>query len=281
MHASAWLTIGVLLIGFGLSLIDIRREWHERSKEKTKFRYWKIVLTTLSFAAAIGLVFFTAKETDTAERANAAQTAKLQGAVENQTKNNQVQYERNQAELGKIQGQLTDIKTEFATEELRKKITTLEGQLDKSLAPAPKASLQLTFFPTGPATEGVPAPVTDTILPVGDDGIVHIEFMVINSTSVDAVDGGYNVQVCDVCKFAKEPSGFSRVPGSRETERNALFQRLLAKSVSEMRSVDVNVPVAFHEFEIAFTYRCHTCVVVGPQNLKVRLRRDTVRLPVH
>jgi hypothetical protein len=281
MHASAWLTIIVLLIGFGLSLIDIRREWQERSKEKRKFRYGKVLLTTLSFAAGIGLVFFTARETDTTEGANVRQIANLQGAVDNQTKNNQIQYDRNQGELGKIQGQLADIKTEFATEELRKKITILEGQLDKSLAPAPKASLQLTFFPTGPATDGVPAPVTDIILPVGDDGVVHIEFRIINSSTVDAVDGGYNVQICDACKFAKEPSGFSRLPGTPDTERNSPIQRVLARSVTEMRAIDLNVPAAFHDFDMAFNYRCHTCAIVGPQNLKVRLRRDTIRLPVH
>jgi hypothetical protein len=281
MHASAWLTIIVLFFGFGLSVIDIRREWHERNKEKKRFRYWKIALTTLSFAAAIGLVFFTARETDTIERANAEQTAKLQGAVETQTRNNQVQYDRNQSELGKIQGQLADIRTGFATEELRRKIATLEGQLDKSLAPAPKASLQLTFFPTGPGTDGVPVPVTDVISPVGDDGVVHVEFRIINATAVDAIDGSFNVQICGGCKFAKEPTGFTRLPGTPDTERNSPIQRILARSVTEMRSIDVSVPAAFHDFDMAFNYRCHTCAIVGPQNLKVRLRRDTIRLPVH
>jgi hypothetical protein len=279
--ASAWVVIIVLLLGFGLSSIDIRREWHERSNEKRKFRYGKVVLTTLSLATGIGLVFFTARETDSTAQANAQPTASLQGAVDNQTKNDQVQYDRNQAELGKIQDQLADLKTQVATEELRKKITTLEGQLDKSLAPAPKASLQLTFFPTGPAPDGVPSPVTDIILPVGDEGVVHVEFRIINSTTVDAVDGAYNVRICDGRKFAKEPTGFSRLPGAPDTERNAPIQRVLARSVTEMRSIDVTVPSAFHDFDLAFTYRCHTCAIEGLQNLKVRLRRDTIRLPAH
>ena len=269
------------MLGFITSLVEVWKDWNERGVRKRRFRWWKLVLTVLGFPIGVLLVCLTYRETSKTESDSRAQIQRLQSAVETQIRNNDTQYERNQTELHNIGGQLIELKTQVATEELRKKITALQDQLAKSLAPAPKASLTFSFYPIGVSGDNTSVPVTDVILPVASDGTVRVDFVIINMTSIDALEGDINLQICDDCKFAKPPDGFSRLAGQSDREMNMPFQHVLAKSMLPERSVDIVAPPAkYSNFWMGINYRCRTCVIdTAVSHGLVRLRRDTVRLP--
>jgi hypothetical protein len=272
------LTIAILVLGFVTSLVEVWKDWNERGVRKRRFRWWKLSLTVLGFPIAVLLVWHTYQDASKTESDNKVQIQRLQSAVETQIRNNDTQYERNQTELHNIGGQLIELKTQVATEELRKKITALQDQLAKSLAPAPRALLTFSFYPVGVAAD---VAVTDVTLPVAPDGSVHVDFIIMNLTSVDALEGDVNLQICDDCKFVKPPDGFSRLAGQSEREMNWPFQHILAKSMVAEKSVDILAPPAkYGTFLMGINYRCRTCVIDTKPSLGlVRLRRDTVQLP--
>ena len=281
MPATSWLTIAILVLGFITSLVEVWKDWNERGSRKRHFRWWKLVLTVLGFPIGVLLVSHTYQDASKTESDNKAQIKGLQSAVETQIRNNNTQYERNQTELHNIGGQLVELKTQVATEELRKKIAALQDQLAKSLAPAPKASLTFSFYPVALSSDNQSAPVTDVTLPVAPDGTVHVDFVIVNMTSVDALEGDINLQLCDDCKFANPPDGFSRLAGQSNREVNMPFQHVLAKSMLAERSVDIIPPPAnFGSFVMGIHYRCRTCVIdTASSSALVRLRRDTLQLP--
>jgi hypothetical protein len=98
-------------------------------------------------------------------------------------------------------------------------------------------------------------------LPVLADGSVHIEFTVLNLSDVDALDGGITLQICDDCKFAKEPAGFQKIAGQLDRQRYMEFKRIPARVSLETMTVDVTVPPRFNRFQVGIVYRCGTCVL--------------------
>ena len=147
MPASSWITIGVLAIGALLSLSEVWKDWNERGSRKRTFRSIKIGLTFLAFIIGAILVVRTSKETSKAESDSRLQIQGLQSTVSAEIANSDRQYSRNQLELHRLRDELSELKTETATVELRKKITMLESQLDKSLAPVPKSVPGFQFLP--------------------------------------------------------------------------------------------------------------------------------------
>jgi hypothetical protein len=281
MPASSWITIGVLAIGALLSLSEVWKDWNERGSRKKTFRSIKIGLTFVAFIVGAILVVRTSKETSKAESDSRLQIQGLQSAVSTEIANNDTQYERNQLELHGLRGELGELKTESATVELRKKITTLESKIDKSLIPAPKASLVFSFFPFSVASDGSSKAVTDAVRAIAADGAVHLDIDVGNLTEVDAVDGEIILSVCDVCKLVKMPDSFVREAGQSEQVINMPFARVLAKTVLPRISLDLIVPVSqYVDTRVWMTYRCRTCVI-EPAALSIlaRLHRDTVQMP--
>jgi hypothetical protein len=160
---------------------------------------------------------------------------------------------------------VSDLQTQVATEKLQTKLANVQAELQKTqkaLAPGPKAELTFTFFPftNPPPDTGQPVtPATSVTLPRHLDRTVHVEFTVLNLTSVDAVDVDLTLQICEACKFGKEPPGWTRLEGQPETQRLQSFPRSLARSVNPTQSVDVLVPPYIKNFTIGISYRCRTC----------------------
>jgi hypothetical protein len=281
MPASSWITIGVLAIGALLSLSEVWKDWNERGSRKKTFRSIKIGLTFLAFLIGAILVVRTSKETSKAESDSRLQIQGLQSTVSAEIANNDRQYTRNQVELHGLRDELSELKTETATVELRKKITTLEAKLDKSLTPAPKASLIFSFFPFSVASDGSTHAVTDAVRPIAADGTFHLDVEVGNMTDVDALDGEIILVVCDACKLVKIPDGFLRREGQPEQTINMPFARVLAKSVLPRISLDLAIsPIQYEDVAVGMTYRCHTCVIeTAARTILARLHRDTVQMP--
>ena len=163
-----------------------------------------------------------------------------------------------------MNNELGELKTQVKTDVLQKKLTSVQAELEatrRALAPGPKAVLAFTFWPFyNPAPPQPVVLATRARFPTNDDGSYHVEFTVVNVTDVDALDGEITLEICDVCKFAKEPSGFLRLVGQSDNERNQPFQRILARTHIPEMTADIIAPKN-HNFTVGISYRCHTCIV--------------------
>jgi len=174
--------------------------------------------------------------------------------------------------LNGLSDKLRALETQIKTEDLRKQLASVQGDLQrtqKALAPPPKATLVFTFHPL---KDDVPYLVTDTSLSVDSRGSVHMEFMLGNFTEANALDGEITLYLCDGCRFAREPEGFRRLAGSSETERTMSFERIFAKSYLSPRSIDISPPAKADRFDVFFGYRCRTCIS------EMNLQKATIRL---
>jgi len=83
----------------------------------------------------------------------------------------------------------------------------------------------------------------------------------LNATDVDAVQTEINLQICGGCKFAKEPEGFSKLPGLADTSRYLFLSNLLAQMAYKRVGLDIIPPSLTGNFQISIQYRCHTCII--------------------
>jgi hypothetical protein len=159
--------------------------------------------------------------------------------------------------------ELSDLKTKVTTEDLQKKIITLQAKLDRALNP-PQAKLAFSFAPFKTVkiddSHNSGEPVTEKNLSLSPDGSLHVDFTVLNLTDVDAIDGEMTLQICDVCKFAKEPAEFSKLAGQDERQRHKTFDRIHSKVAFYTLSADISVPPGSKDVALGMYFRCNTCV---------------------
>ena len=242
-----------------LGLFTLWKEWDE-------YKNARLRMAAVCVLILVGGLTFVSLYRDNKEKQEAEKNTKdLEGQVkaanDAQTNNTKLFVQSFQD----LSNQLTDLKTQAKTAALQKKISDLQTELqnnEKALAPGPKAELTFTFVPftNPPARESV-VPSTEVTLPSNLDGSVHVEFSVLNLTTVDAVDGELTLQLCDQCKFAKEPPEFVKMAGETDLQRHQYFQRIFAEGALHTMSADVIVPTSISNFPIGIIYRCRTCVI--------------------
>jgi hypothetical protein len=252
------LAVGVFLQAF----VTLRKEWNEYESSKLR----RLALVLLCVIAVLTVVSLYRDNTQRAEdkRQAAEQDKRLQGQVEAA---NRAQTDNTTLFLKSfdtLNQQVGDLKTEVKTDALQKKLTTVQADLEatqRALAPGPKAVLAFSFWPFyNPAPPQSPTIANQARFQANDDGSYHVEFTVVNLTDVDALDGEINLQVCDVCKFAKEPPGFLKLNGESDRERDQVFQRILARSHLPTMTADIIAPRDVN-FTVGISYRCRTCIV--------------------
>lgn len=167
--------------------------------------------------------------------------------------------------LQTLSDKVHDLQTKVTTEELQKQLATVKAELQKTqkaMEPPPKASLVFTFAPLIIPPLGQPViPITETTLSRNADGSVHVQFSIMNLTDVAALDGELTLQICDQCKFAKDPAGFKKLEGQSDMQRYMAFDRILPHVVFQTLSADVIAPPSIENFPVAVYYRCKTCTV--------------------
>jgi len=104
--------------------------------------------------------------------------------------------ERHRKEIGTLNDKLGDLKEDIATEDLRKKIQTLQGLLDQSLAPTPRAMLEVGFY------DGPQYPLRDEFYESVQGEHVTIKVSILNQSDATAKDVDLWIRICDVCKYA-------------------------------------------------------------------------------
>lgn len=247
------------------ALLQLKKDWEKH--ETTLRRAAAFVLVLILGVGSAVNTHYSRKKAAKQHGDDVAQIVGLKKAVETANHNQEANTQLFVGALSNLSHEVADLKTEAATEKLQARLTSVQAELQKTqqaLAPAPKAELGFTFSPF--SNPPPPAPmvlVTDTTLPLAPDGSVHIEFQIVNETAVDAMGAEINLTICDQCKFAKEPQGLAKVPGLKESQRYLSLHDLLAKSVSNVLSVDVTPPPPSFapSFMVGVQYRCHTCVL--------------------
>jgi hypothetical protein len=122
------------------------------------------------------------------------------------------------------------------------------------------------------ASHMISEPIAEKTLPLGADGSFHVDFTVVNQTDVDAIDGEMVLQICDGCKFAKEPPEFTRLPGQDDRQRHKTFARIHSMVEFYTLSADIVAPPGARDVPLGMYFRCNTCVRnAGPQRIMVHL----------
>jgi hypothetical protein len=268
MNTSAWLSIVALFVTAAsaiVSLVKEHQERRERNEQNTRQWHWhvRLGLTLLGFFTGVILIVLSARSSKASEdkhvqerAADKQQIAGLSQAVETQIQNNETQYLRHQKELGSLRDQVTDLKKDIATEDLRKKIESLEGRLDKSLAPRPLAKLQSSFWRADLRNE----PIREIYAPV-DENVVTFDFTLINYSEVSAGDITLWLRICKDCKYHKEPEGSRLVPGAEPTERLFPNLNLPAGVRWQKLTVEMEIPPNTNRIEVGTRYRCSDCLI--------------------
>ena len=233
---------------------------------KSKWMRWMLVVLVVS-ACSIGIGYQVIQRQEKAATATLNQ-ANIDGLQDQVAAVQKAQDDNTKQFLGsfkKLSDEVSALETKVATEELRAELAMVKGELQKTqaaLAPPPKAKLNFSFAPFTNPPLGQPfTPVTAVTLPVEADGSVNVRFSVLNLTDVHAVDGELTLQICDQCRFAKEPASFTKLEGQSDTKRYMAFDRILAGVAFRILTADVIAPANAGSFTIAINYRCRTCVL--------------------
>jgi hypothetical protein len=186
-------------------------------------------------------------------QADKDQIVGLNTSIQNLNKDEQLQYERHQKELNTLNDKLADLKKDIATEDLRKKIQALQGLLNKSLAPSPKAKLEVGLYeaPGSALRSEIYAPME------GDH--VAVRFSVVNHTDVAAKNVELWVRICDVCKYSNEPVGSAHPAGAEDKERYWGNIQLAQNVQWQTLTLDLEIPSPYTKTFLVAQYRCDAC----------------------
>jgi len=248
-----------------VAVFQLAKDW---TAHQTHWRRGTVIglIVLLTIVGTVNVYYTNKRASDQRQKDHTEITA-LTTAVETANKNQEANTKQFVDAFGKMSQQVSDLQTAITTEALQKRLANVQLDLQnmqKALAPGPKAKLLFTFFPFNNGVMGIePAvAITDVTLPLNPDGTVHFEFTVLNLTDVDAMDGQYTLIICDACTFAKETQGFTRLEGRPDTERYTSFAKIPAKSQGPiLGKIDLFVPIGFDTIPIGLIYRCHTCDV--------------------
>lgn len=245
------------------AVLQLAKDW---GGHKTHWR--RAAVLTLILLLAVGSAFnnyYTGRRTSSQHLQDQAEITGLKTAVETANSNQEANTRLFIDAFGKLSQKVSDLQTGVATEALQKRLASVQVELQntqRALAPAPKARLLFTFLPFKSGTlGGAPTvPATDVSLPLNLGDTIHFEFTVLNLTEADAMDGQYSLLICELCGFAKEPQGFTKLEGRPETERYTNFVKIPAMSQGPMvGKIEMSVPQGMSSVEVGIVYRCHTC----------------------
>ena len=256
-----------------LGVFQVVKEWDEYDKNP---RLQRLRIAVLLGLIVIGGLTFVSLHFD--NKAKAEERSKSEGNIRELTTKvqaaNDAQKDNTKLFLGSFDAmskEVSNLKAEVKTEALQKKLTTVQEELQKTqkaMAPGPKAELTFTFLPFDTYSSST-TPVTDVDLPMNLDGTVHVEAGALNMTSVDASDVDLNIQICEQCKYAKEPADTVKLTGFSDTVRLLKTPHVQARQVLTSIILDITAPPGTKSFQVGFSYRCSTCVVTTKASLGI------------
>jgi hypothetical protein len=266
-----WATYVLQVITAGIAFFQLAKDWaaHKHDWRRRAVFSLIVLLMLLSLYSTHRSAKNTADQHDKdvkrgtdQHNEDLQQISALKQSVEtantNQVENTKIFVKQ----FGDVSKQLTDLKTQVKTEELQTRVAQLQGELRKNIKamePSPKAELAWTF--THEPFKDIDEPDQKDMSATPIDGIVHVEVNFINRAFADALDGDLTIFVCDFCTFATEPTGFKHLAGAPQQQRMISFNRLLARTISNIMAFDVKVPADVSTVHIGMLYRCRTCKI--------------------
>ena len=162
---------------------------------------------------------------------------------------------------GDLSNKLAALQTGIETADLRKEADGLRAELKANQKAMVVPKTVLTF-----SLKNSPTPVLAESLSA-HNGIVHLSFLIINTTDIDALDGDVVLYICNACEYATVPPGFVKVSGALDNQRNLTFSRILAHTGLPEMEFDIKVPPSLQSFIVGAKVYCHTCVAANSTNL--------------
>lgn len=249
----------LILVAAALTVVQVLKDWH--NYKHPTLRTAAVVLVFIF--AVLNLVgrYLDDRSKHTEQQKQTEATKQLEGQVSAANEAQRANTKLFLDSFTNLSQKVSDLQTQVTTVELEKKLANVQTELQatqKALAPGPRAKLTFSFFP--PVTvQGRSTPLANVTLPLSSDGSVHVEFTVLNTTLIDAMDGSLTFHICQACKFANEVPHFIRLDGSPNTERWMAFDHFLAITKQPPLTAVIIPPPSAATFEIGLSYRCHTC----------------------
>jgi len=264
MIGTAWWTFVASTIILLSTALGIALDWKEHGVRKKRMRK---ALVVLAFLGWIVSYFFARQGSIEAWDSNSKVAALIQ-EIKTLENNNQQDYERSQNQLRYLNDQLSDLRSQVKTQELKKNIGDLQKQLSVALQPKPAPILEPSFY----TIEKFVEPIRETTLKLTGN-FVTVEFYVFNNSDVVAINGSVHLRICMSCKFAKEPEGFHKIPGAPDWDRQYDFQQIYPRAALQRLTADIVPPPTGDSFQIAVMAVCHTCPPQKARDFKVTVQR--------
>src|SRR5256885_3229546 len=195
MSATLLSLLGIL-IAFLLQLLGQIKDPHDPvAKGAKRKRIVKLISIPL-LVVSLAIAGYSSLKSESDKAKSTGQVTGLTDSVKALQSVNKTQHEQDIAELQKVNSQLSDLKTGIATQELRKKLSALQGELDQYLQANPKIELQSGLW----TSQGNPL-VSELYIPV--EG-TKAKFVVglRNTTPAYARNVEMWVTICTACKYS-------------------------------------------------------------------------------
>jgi hypothetical protein len=280
MPGSAWLNFLILVCTAGVGLFSLMKDWENHQHPVRRYAVLVLILGGL-IGGGINLYFSSKQaakiEKDRASEQSAAKTRieLLQNLMtsEQTSRHNDTMLFLDR--LGKLNDQLSLLKTDQKTQQLKQEIVSLQETLKTS----DKASTEVVRLHSAALTFGFGSPppdgtLSDTTTVTKVNGVVTVDIAAWNSSEVSATNGFIYLRLCITCKYAEEPEYFHQVKGTPETDRERQFQLIGSKINLETIRTKVIPPdlPGVKAFLIGVRYVCQTCVESDWRNLTVNIR---------
>lgn len=241
----------VVLVGITLlaGLIKDWRDWPRWARGTV------LILILIVGAAGVLMAIYANREAKQRDQ----KIVRLTQAFQTEQANHQRNIARFQEQFDRLNEDIGELKSKVRTQELEQQLEETRAELratQEALAPGPKAKLAFSFFATDLKFS---APQRETSIPAQDDRVTF-EFVVINPTDVDALNGELWLYICDDCRFGREPQGLTRLDGMAETIRYRRFT-LHGRTTMRKTSVEIVVPERARYINVGFNYRCRACEI--------------------
>lgn len=281
MTGSAWLNFLILFCTAGVGLFSLIKDW-ENHKHPLR-RYAVLVLIVGGLICGGINLYFSSKQTAKIEKDRASEQAAAKAQVETLQKlmNTEQTSRHNDTmlfldRLGKLNDQLSVLKTDQKTQQLKQEIISLQETLktsDKASAEVARLhSAALAFGFGSPPPDGT---LSDSTTATRTNGVVTVDIAAWNSSEVSAANGFIYLRICDPCRFVEEPEFFRHIKGSPETDRERGFT-LIGRKVNletiRLKISIANLPPQANAFMIGVCYVCQNCVENEWRPLTVNIR---------
>lgn len=268
------------LVNFGAAwipfVVSIILAWlPDWEKKRKASMMWRAVIVIAGLAWS---VILWRQQTLSLESSRRDQQQLLDAAIEKSNQHSDAQITQVRKELETVNKHSYE-ETKSVKYALKTTTDTLTGALSKTASDlgqtisktpiARKAILQFTF----PTLERNTVPIRQISLSM-TDGVVKVPFTFGNISDESAIGVEIWVKVCDGCRYAKEPEGFTHLRGADEHDRYRTFGTTNPDVFFEVMSVEVTPPLGVDGFDIALRSACQNCVVThGWENFHVTIHK--------